>query len=288
MLTVRTDLAMESHRLWRESAKKTTDLAGVRAEDGEKDGFPLHRVEILDREGEEALGKPRGTYVTVDITGYPKRGQAAAGEAVAALLTPLLPAAGPVLVAGLGSAAVTADALGHETVTNLLVTRHLGKILPDLRPVAALAAGVVGATGIEAAEWIQGVAEHIRPAAVIVVDALAARDPQRLCTTVQLADTGLIPGSGVGNHRMALNRQTLGFPVVSVGVPTVVDGATLARDLLERGGGTDPEVIPGGDLFLTPTGIDRQIRQLGRILGLGISMALQPELEAEDVISLLE
>ena len=180
MLTVRTDLAMESHRLWRESTKKTTELAGVRAEDGEEGGFPLHRVEILDREGEEALGKPRGTYVTVDITDYPKRGQAAAAEAVAAILAPLLPEDGPVLVAGLGSAAVTADALGHETVTNLLVTRHLGTLLPDLRPVAALAAGVVGATGIEAAEWVRGVAEHIRPAAVIVVDALAARDPQRL------------------------------------------------------------------------------------------------------------
>jgi len=292
MRTVRTDLAMESHRLWQESAGKTTTLQGVKAVDGESGGFPTHRVDILDREGEKALGKPRGTYVTLDISQHRKKGFAGAAEALAELLAPMVPEEGPVLVAGLGNAAMTPDALGHETVKHLLVTRHLGKLLPTLRPVSALAAGVLGTTGMEAAEWVRGVAARVQPAAVIIVDALAARDLERLCTTVQLSDTGLIPGSGVGNHRMALNRDTLGVPVISMGVPTVVDAATVARDMLRRSGAEERESAAlqglGSNFFVTPDSIDQQVGWLGKILGYGITLALQPELAVEDVTALLE
>lgn len=295
MLTIRTDLAQEAHQLWRESAGKKTQLRGVRATDDQCMGFPLHRVEILDEAGEKALNKPCGIYLTLDISTIWQANvdiPARASQALAALLRPLLPEEGTVLVAGLGNAAMTPDALGPQTVGQLLVTRHLGAILPALRPVAALAAGVLGETGVEAAEWVRGVCGRVQPAAVVLVDALAARELGRLCSTVQLSDTGLVPGSGVGNHRMALNRDTLGVPVLSIGVPTVVDIDTIARDILTGAGqGRErPRCLPdqGKRLFVTPDRIDSQIRTLGRLLGRGISLAAQPGLTAEEVEGLLE
>jgi spore protease len=156
-------------------------------------------------------------------------------------------------------------------VEHLLVTRHLGDILPGLRPVSALAAGVLGSTGMEASEWIRGVSEQVKPAAVIVVDALAGREVEGLCGSVQLSDTGLIPGSGVGNHRLALDQKTLGVPVLSVGVPTVTE-------------------IPAGEgkkLFVTPDRIDERVKQLGKLLGYGLSLALQPGLGLDDLEALL-
>ena len=295
MLTVRTDLAVEAHDLWQEGAEKATKIKGVKADDDHFQGFPVHRVEILDREGEKALGKPVGTYLTMDISDYWRRSSDSFSRvvrALAGLLEPLLPEKGPVLVSGLGNAAMTPDALGPQTVNHLLVTRHLGKILPMLRPVSALAAGVLGTTGIEVAEWVRGVSQRVKPAAVVLVDALAARDLDRLCNTIQLADSGLIPGSGVGNHRMALNRETLGIPVLSVGVPTVVDAATVTRDILAESGieNVDPAALKGrgSRLFVTPDSIDQKVRDLGKVLGYGISMALQPGLELKDLTALLE
>ena len=132
------------------------------------------------------------------------------------------------LVAGLGNQAMTPDALGPGCLSHLLITRHLKSVLPDFRETAALSGGVVGTTGLEAAEWVRGAAEHMGPEAVIVVDALAARGLERLCSSIQISDTGLIPGSGVGNHRMALDRESLGVPVISVGVPTVVNLETVS------------------------------------------------------------
>ena len=295
MLTIRTDLAAEAHTLWRESSGRTTKLSGVRARDQVVEGFPVNRVDILDDEGERALGKPMGLYLTLDLSGYWRREADSfprAVNAVAALLEPLLPEEGPVLAAGLGNAAMTPDALGPQTITHLLVTRHLGKVLPMLRPVSALAAGVLGTTGIEVAEWVRGVSEHVKPAAVVLVDALAARDLNRLCSTVQFSDTGLIPGSGVGNHRMPLNRETLDIPVISIGVPTVVDAATVARDILAEAGRGEGEPSAlhgkGKNLFVTPDSIDAKVRDLAKVLGYGISMALQPGLEMEDLTALLE
>lgn len=290
MLTVRTDLAMEAHALWRESAGETTRLEGVLARDEEIEGLALTRVEILDREGEEALGKPRGIYLTLDVSPLWRREEDAfdrAVSALAALLRPLLPERGLILTAGLGNPAMTPDALGPRTLDHLLVTRHLGKALPQLRPAAALGAGVLGSTGLEAAEWVRGAAEQIRPAAVIAVDALAARDLDRLCSTIQIASAGLAPGSGVGNHRMALNRETLGVPVISLGVPTVVDAETVARDLL--GEAADPALLRGRGkrLFVTPDSIDQRIRDLAKVLGYGINLALQDGLEVADLEALL-
>ena len=291
MLTVRTDLAVEAHALWRESAGETTRLKGVAAREEQAEGMTVTRVEILDQEGARALGKPEGTYLTLDVSALWRREEDAfprAVRAVAALLGPLLPEEGPVLAAGLGNQAMTPDALGPRSLDHLLVTRHLGEALPQLRPVAGLGAGVLGTTGMEVAEWVRGAAEQVGPAAVIVVDALAARDLERLCATVQIADTGLVPGSGVGNHRMALNRETLGVPVISVGVPTVVDAETIARDLLGEAGAV-PKALNGRGrrFFVTPESIDQKIRDLSKVLGYGINLALQESLALEDLEALL-
>ena len=287
MLTRRTDLAAEAHELWQQSAGKTTALGGVRARDETLQGLALHLVEILDSEGERALGKPRGTYLTLEV-GALRRGDtetfARIAGAVNAALSPMLPETGCVLVAGIGNRNMTPDALGPRVLDHILVTRHLGKILPDLRPVAAVGAGVLGTTGMEVAEWVRGCAQRVKPAAVILVDALAARSLDRLCSTIQIADSGLVPGSGVGNHRMALDRSTLGVPVISVGVPTVVEAATLARDLTGREEGWEARE----PFFVTPDSIDAKISDLAKLVGYGIDLALQPGLELEDLAALLE
>lgn len=291
----RTDLAVEAQELWRESAGETTKLSGVEARDGEREGVPVTTVRILDREGEQALGKPRGTYVTLTLEGVANRAEGIFGRAVRAVageLASLLEQAAPeglVLVAGLGNRAITPDAIGPKVHEHILVTRHLVEQMPEhfshLRPVASLAAEVLGNTGVESGEVVGAVCQKLRPACVIAVDALASRSLERLCRTVQLADTGIAPGSGAGNHRMALDRDSLGVPVLAVGVPTVVEGATLAADLL----GTDelPDLDPGRSLLVTPKDIDSQVADLSKIVGYGISLALQPGMTVEDLDLLL-
>ena len=271
----RSDLALEAKELFESSAGKTTQLSGVRAREETLFGYPLTRVDILDETGAEALGKPVGRYVTVDLGPYFRREADYFDRGVRCLageLAALLPE-GPVLAAGLGNRAMTCDAVGPASIDNLLVTRHMIRAMPrqfaDFRPVAAVCPGVLARTGMEALELVRGAVERVHPAAVIAVDALAARDSAHLCATVQLSDTGLVPGSGVGNRRSALDQGTLGVPVLAVGIPTVVD--------------VDPET----GLFLTPRDIDQRIRELGRLLGYGITLALQPSLTAADVTALL-
>lgn len=156
--------------------------------------------------------------------------------------------------------------------------------------MAALRPGVLGTTGIEAAEAVLSLTERLQPAAVIAVDALASRRTERVCAALQLSDSGIVPGSGVGNHRAALNRDTLGVPVIAVGVPTVVDAATLAADLLEAAGigDIDPERLRSGQqgLMVTPRDIDLQVRELGKVIGYAINWALQ-DLEIEEINALL-
>ena len=173
------------------------------------------------------------------------------------------------------------------------MTRHLVTLAPSqfgsFRPVAALAAGVLGNTGMESAELVRAVADKVKPAAVIAIDALAARKVERLCATVQVCDTGISPGSGVGNHRFALDRESLGIPVLAVGVPTVVDGATLCADLLEEAGSpVDPQTIPGAALMVTPRDIDQRVEDMAKVIAYGVTLALQPELTLTDLEALLE
>lgn len=297
MLAKRTDLALEARELWQESAERTTRLSGVKATKTKREGYPVTRVDILDERGEKSLGKPRGSYLTIDLTTFWQRKAdffERAVRAVGSQLKELLPAGGPVLVVGLGNEAMTPDAVGPLAADNILVTRHLIAAMPrqfaGFRPVAVFRTGVLGTTGVESAEAVRGLVEEVKPALIIAVDALASRRVGRVCATVQLSDTGIIPGSGVGNHRSALNRETLGVPVLAVGIPTVVDAATLAADLLEESGveNIDPESLRGGGggLMVTTQDIDHQVRDLSKVVGYGINWALQ-DLEIEEINALL-
>ena len=297
MFQKRTDLALEARELWQESAEKTSRLPGVKAAKQRQEGYPVTRVDILDERGEEALGKPRGSYLTIDLTTFWQRKPdffERAVRAVGGQLKALVPAEGPVLVVGLGNRAMTPDAVGPLAADSVLVTRHLIAAQPrhfaGFRPVAVQRTGVLGTTGVESAESVRGLVEQVEPALVIAIDALASRRVDRVCATVQLSDTGIIPGSGVGNHRGALNRETLGVPVLAIGVPTVVDSATLAADLLEESGITDydGEALQKSrqNLMVTPRDIDQQVRDLGKVIGYGINWALQ-DLEIDEMNALL-
>ena len=296
MLKRRTDLALKAKELWTESAEKETKLEGVRARDSLREGYQVTTVDILDEQGASSLGKPVGSYVTVQLDALARREEDAFGRAARAIAAELngllkLPEEATCLVVGLGNRAITPDAIGPGVADHTMVTRHLVEQVPEhfgsFRPVAALAAGVLGTTGVESGELVKAVAEKIRPGCIIAVDALASRSMDRVCTTVQLANTGIVPGSGVGNHRAALNRETLGVPVIAVGVPTVVDAGTLAADILAEAGqeGLDPEALAGaGDgLMVTPRDIDQRVADLVKVIGYGINLALQPGLTIEDV-----
>ena len=297
MFAKRTDLALEAREIWQESTEKTTRLAGVKATKQRQEGYPVTRVDILDGRGEAALGKPQGSYLTIDLTTFWQRKAdffERAVRAVGSQLKTLLPPEGPALVIGLGNAAMTPDAVGPLAVDSVLVTRHLIAAMPKhfsgFRPVAVQRTGVLGTTGVESAEAVRGLVAEVQPALVIAVDALASRRVGRVCATVQLSDTGIIPGSGVGNHRSALNRETLGVPVFAVGIPTVVDAATLAADLMEEAGiaDIDEDKLRAGqqNLMVTPRDIDAQVRDLSKVVGYGINWALQ-DLEIEEINALL-
>ena len=279
-MDIRTDLAMEAHRLWQESAGETTALPGVRARTQPHRGMTLTTVEILDRTGEAALGKPPGRYETLELEPGCLRESAGRRRAAGVLAGRLrallrLRPGETVLVVGLGNAAVTPDAVGPRVVERLLVTRHLEGL--PLRPVCALAPGVLGSTGLESAELVRGVVQRVHPARVVAVDALVSREPNRVCTAVQLADTGIVPGSGVANSRAALNEASLGVPVVALGIPTVVEARTLCVDLLRHTGGAEqapPELLPGPGLMVTPRDIDPAVTRIAALAAEALNRAL--------------
>ena len=276
---IRTDLALEAKALWEKSAGETTELSGGRARERESEGLPVTQVDILDEQGQAALGKPIGRYVTVELPRFDRDPRRPA-RAVAQELRALLPEGeGGVLVAGLGNRAVTPDALGPRAADRLLLTRHLIANLPAqfgaCREVSAVTPGVLATTGIETLEIVRGAVSHVRPSLVIAVDALAAGSMERLCRTVQLSDTGLVPGSGVGNRRAAFSSETLGVPVLSVGVPTVVDASALCDSADER-------------MIVTPRDIDAQIAWLGSILADAINLALHPSFSAEEIAQFVQ
>ena len=297
MFAKRTDLALEARELWQESAEKTTRLSGVKATKTKLEGYPMTRVDILNDKGSQALGKPQGSYLTIDLTTFWERRSdffERAVRAVGGQLKGMLPSDGPALIVGLGNAAMTPDAVGPLAADSILVTRHLIAAMPKhfsgFRPVSVFRTGVLGTTGVESAEAVRGLVAEVQPSMVIAIDALASRRVGRVCTTVQLSDTGIIPGSGVGNHRHPLNAETLGVPVIAIGVPTVVDSATLAADLLEESGITDydGEKLRASrqNLMVTPRDIDQQVRDLGKVIGYGINWALQ-DLEIDEMNALL-
>lgn len=287
---IRTDLAMEAEAL----RENSSALPGVRASRERRGSFFVTTVEVLDGRGEKALGKPVGRYVTLELDAFLRREENAFSEAASLLSQELrrmlkLEETGNYLVVGLGNRDITPDAVGPDAVDCIMVTRHLTERMPEefaaFRPVSAVCSGVLGTTGIESGDLVRAVTEQVRPAAVIVIDALASREPQRLCRTVQIADTGIVPGSGVGNARQAINRDTLGVPVIAVGVPTVVDAATLTVDLAARAGAdlNAADFGEAGAMIVTPRDIDKNVRDVAKLIGYGLNLALHDGLSVEDV-----
>lgn len=289
-MAFRTDLAVEAI----ENHKSAAALPHVRQSDRTLEGFAVHEVRILSEDAAREIGKPQGRYLTLELDALICREEDAfprACKALSTLLRELLPRPndGPVLIAGLGNRMITPDAIGPQTTDHVIATRHLvaqsPAIFADWRPVSALAPGVLGQTGVETGEVICGVLDRVRPAAVIAVDALAAGRLSRLLRTVQLADTGITPGAGVGNARAALNKETLGVPVIAVGVPTVVDGATLAHEISSQLGQPACEALDdlSQPVMITTRDIDREVADISRMIGYAVNMALHPHLSVADI-----
>jgi len=289
MGVVRTDLAVEARELY---GKK--EVPGVRSVEENLEYCTVDRVTVLDERGEAAIGRPKGDYITIMLEGGSETDYQRFDDTVKSLaneLRTILPEnTREVMVAGLGNMLITPDALGPKVIAQMMVTRHLvrtgGDTFAGFRPVSAISPGVLGVTGIETGEILQGICEKIKPSCLIAVDALASRRVARLCRTIQIADTGIVPGSGVGNRRFAINRETLGMPVIAIGVPTVVDAATLAADMVEDSGQSVDfdrlEKLEKG-LIVTPREIDSQISFISKVVAYGINMALQKDIGIEDI-----
>ena len=280
----RTDLASEASRRWRQQAGDTTRLPGVLARQEQLQGLNVTAVQILDERGEAALRKAPGQYYTLELPRRCERGAeefpravGAAAELLHRCLGKLSPQS--VLIAALGNPDITPDAIGPLAASQILVTRHLKQMDPsafaDYTDTVMLRTGVLGTTGIESAVQIQSLCQTVRPSCVIAIDALAGADLEGLCRSLQICDTGIAPGSGVGNDRDALTRESLGVPVIAVGVPTVVDAAGFSSD-----GAL-------GGMFVTPRNIDSAVRSASRVIAYGINLALHPTLQLADLDMLL-
>lgn len=279
----RTDLALEA----REMAAEKGQVSGVNFEDSIRDGILCQKVTVLSEEGSRAIGKPIGRYYTLNIDSLLRRESESFSGTVSALvsvLQELLPErdSGCTLVVGLGNRDITPDNIGPKSVESILVTRHLKSQAPEdfkmLSPVAVITPGVLGTSGIESADYIKWVCDNLKPQSVIVIDALAARSMDRLCTTVQISDTGVTPGSGVGNCRSAVNSETLGVPVVAVGVPTVVDIRSLLADVNAQNISGLPK-----EMIVTPRNIDSEVVCASRLVAYAINCALHNGLTLEDI-----
>ncbi|MDR0999668.1 MAG: GPR endopeptidase [Clostridiales bacterium] len=314
--SVRTDLALESVE-----NQEVTDDSGVGVEEEEYGDIKVTWVQVRDKRGAQSMGKPVGSYITIESEAM-KEHDVETHEKIADILSKQLeklaklkPDAA-VLVVGLGNWNVTPDALGPKVVSKILVTRHLSGEMPTelmgrVRSVSAISPGVMGLTGIETGEIIKGVVERVKPDLVIAIDALAARRTKRINATVQLSDTGINPGAGVGNNRMKLNAQSLGVPTVVVGIPTVVDAATLVNDTMDSMLNAMVEQAPRGteffsmlkslageekyhliseilnpytgNMFVTPKEVDAVIERLSGIIANGINIALHPGVTSDDM-----
>ena len=278
---VRTDLALEA----RERFGEDVEIRGVEVEEAydEQRDIRVTVVRIRTENGAKAMGKPIGTYITLEAPRMSEPDEdyhREVSEKLAEYLKKLLDVKNEksVLVVGLGNREVTPDALGPEVAGHLRVTRHVvreyGKTAfakEKVHLVSAIVPGVMAQTGMETLEVVQGIVAETKPDYVIVIDALAARSSKRLNRTIQLSDAGIQPGSGVGNHRNSLSKETIGVPVLAIGVPTVVDAATIVYDAT----GDRRSVPPGlNGMFVTPKNVDEMIRRLGFTISEALNLAL--------------
>ena len=319
MINVRTDLADEARKVYVEENKKEAD--GIIFEEKFEDDTKVTIVKVIDDNGSKKIGKPIGTYITIDIPEYTAYDGGLMDDVSKVLGTTLKDLANvnekqTVLVVGLGNIKVTPDALGPKVVEKIMVTRHLRDVMPDaiddtVVSVGAISPGVLGITGIETFEIIKSIVDRIKPDLVVCIDALASRRTERVNRTIQVSDSGISPGAGVGNYRKQLNEESLGVKVIAIGVPTVVHASTIANDMIdlviddlinqsEEGKGfyemlkkidkneksaliheiLNPYV---GDLVVTPKEIDIMIDSMSKIIANGINIAIQPNMTMEEI-----
>ena len=307
----RTDLGGERRDIDRKANKIDNEIDGINAEEEEiNDKIKVTRVKVTNAQGEQAIGKPVGSYITVDVKDLKMATEEdieASAEVLSQELVKIIDnhidKQGEILVVGLGNLYVTPDSLGPKVINDIDVTRHLINYLPQYveegtRMVSAISPGVLGTTGIETMEILMGIVENVKPKLVIVIDALASRSIERISSSIQLSDTGIVPGAGVGNTRKEISQRTLGIPVVAMGIPTVVESAVLVNDCLdlfitklqEEAKSNDylnqlkekdnyeeikEALIPNDyNMIVTPKEIDDLIENMSSIVARGINMSL--------------
>ncbi len=311
MINFRTDLALERREVYRKANRLEQEIEGIETEEEQvNEKIRVSRVKILDAKGEDAIGKPVGSYITVDLKGLKtateeeiEKASNVVTKELRALIEKHIGSQDSILVVGLGNEQVTPDALGPKVATQIDVTRHILNYMPEVlesgtREVSAVSPGVLGTTGIETQEILKGIVDHVKPKLVIVIDALASKSIERISSTVQIADTGIVPGAGVGNTRKELSEQSLGVPVVAVGIPTVVDLATITDDCLdlfitklqEEAKSNEylnslkeqdnyeeikEALVPNGyNMIVTPKEIDDLIENMSSVVARGINFAM--------------
>jgi spore protease len=324
MYSVRTDLAVEAREMASQKQGNTNSIPGVASESFEDDGVFVTKIDISSDQGAAALGKKPGQYLTIEVPGLRQK-DSDLQDRVATLFAKHfeeylqranIQKDAKVLIVGLGNWNVTPDALGPIVVENVMVTRHYFELMPDqvapgYRQVSAVAPGVLGITGIETSEIVQGIVEKSKPDLVIAIDALASKALERVNTTIQIADTGIHPGSGIGNKRKGITQETLGVPVIAIGVPTVVYASTIVNSTIELlaqnfGKQTDNTgailgILPnmteqdrlgmvrevlnplGHDLLVTPKEIDQFIEDIANIIASGLNAALHDAVDVNNV-----
>ena len=312
MYNFRTDLALERRNLYRTANNIKNEIDGIETEE-EKVGDDIltTRVKVLSKQGEEAINKPIGNYITIDIKNLKvanedemQKASEVVTKELKALIDKHVSSKDPVLVVGLGNLYVTPDALGPKVINEIDITRHLLEYMPevlneDTRSVSAVSPGVLGTTGIETQEILKGIVQNINPKLIIIIDALSSRSIERISSSIQIADTGIVPGAGVGNTRKELTKDSLGVPVIAIGIPTVVEAATIAADSLdmfikklqEEAKSNEylnkiqeedkyemiKEVLTPSDynFIVTPKEIDELIENMSSIVARGINFAVQ-------------
>ena len=245
MYNFRTDLAVERTNIYRR-ANKLEEIDGIETEDQEvSENIKVSRVKITNENGEQAIGKKKGVYITIDLKDLKvadeddiQKASDTLSNELKAIIQNHVQSKDDIMVVGLGNIYVTPDSLGPKVINEIDVTRHIIKYLPqyideNARPVTAISPGVLGTTGIETYEILKGIVDNVKPKLLIVIDALASRSIERISSTIQISDTGIVPGAGIGNTRQEISEKTLGIPVVALGIPTVVESAVLVNDCLD-------------------------------------------------------
>lgn len=306
----RCDLAIEAHEMLAAGSSGDFSVNGVSVVEEEDGEFiKITRVTVDNDDGARELGKPVGSYITIEMPNRFYGRQEIyedvckrCAEELKGLIDDKLPDSNDtVLVAGLGNRRITADALGPKVIGSLMITRHLKRYMPDeiderVRPVCAIAPGVLGTTGMETEEIVRSLTEEVKPKLVIVIDALCSGNVDRINTTIQITDTGITPGGGVGNKRKTINNDTLGVPVIAIGVPTVVDAATIAVAGLDAvsGRGANDDLFEEnfvrsvfekrfGNMIVAPKDVDSVITDISSVIANGINISLHEGITLSDI-----